>query len=262
MMQISVKNLMGRYGMYAVQTHLMIEDLKNLIMDREGLPPYLQRLICEGRQLEGGRSLAEYGVERDTTLYLVLSLRGGMQGAHIPLPSFAPQNISTSEDESMSESHSPPVNALVVRPESVLALRENSGSSFEMNLSQIGRLRLISQGLPQMQVDWVVTGQAPEDPQVQLTPEAFQTYEQEMVGALVERGEPGEVCVFDPESEDPVFRQLAHHEIAIGQLWNYSEWLRLASEKGFGDMVRAFREHREILCRVGQAYENLKAHLP
>ena len=89
-----------------------------------------------------------------------------------------------------------------------------------MNLSQIGRLRLISQGMPQLQADWVATGKAPEDPKLQLTPEAFQTYEQDMVGAMVARGESGEVFLVDPESEDLVFKQLAHHEIAIGQLYN------------------------------------------
>ena len=76
-MQIFVKSLTGRTFSLDVQPCDTIEYVKDLIQEREGVPPKQQRLIFGGTQLEDDKTLGYYNIQKDCTLHLVLILRGG-----------------------------------------------------------------------------------------------------------------------------------------------------------------------------------------
>ena len=78
-MQIFIKSISGKTTTYDVETTDIISFIKNKIQHKEGIALGQQRLVFAGKQLDESKTLAYYNIQNQSTIHLLLRLRGGIQ---------------------------------------------------------------------------------------------------------------------------------------------------------------------------------------
>ncbi len=96
---VFLKTLIGKTETFYVEYYTTIRELKDMYMDKSGIPHDQVRLIFAGRHLEDKRTLSDYNIQADSTLHSVLLLRGNIQnGRIVPIESASSPKDTGADD--------------------------------------------------------------------------------------------------------------------------------------------------------------------
>jgi len=137
--QIFIKTLTGGTITIVVNWNMTIEMVKVLVMGHERVPPDQQRMIFAGKQLEDLKTLGHYNVQPESTIHLVLRLRGGGGGPPEPSKFVDVSNQNLMQKRSWSKSAP---DWRIVRPGLCL-----EGPCYNFGCKAYGREVICNQGM-------------------------------------------------------------------------------------------------------------------